>query len=647
MTYKRITGFTWVLTLIMVLLFALPQVPLYSAPISLRDSLVDAYESSIDEAAKFSILKQLSRASIQAGDYLSAIEYLDQEVEAYLEKKDSISWANAQYNLGMVYSIMRNFETATYHSSLALIYFERENYQREAGNTYVNLGYISNQLRQTKTAIGYYKRAEEIFTSIMSHGNLEASYLNIGILDDIASADVGGTGNRDVAQNHSGHSDKIALTAIRLNLGIIYGQSEDLVSAEKYLLSALQMAVELGSKSNEAIIRVHLGSVYLKNRKKDKEALSYLDTGLVYAQQLKLNDVMLEAYSQLAGWYIKKGKTALAYEYLNSYIHLKDSLYNEQYKQRLTHGISRSGIGARELQEERLLRQNLEQSLQIERNSNSKVALLGFALFTLLLLIVIFKKFYSRTKTYENLEEKNKLIELQKTELENLNATKDKFLSIIAHDLKNPFTSLLGFADLAYNEFDEISDAEKRSYLNIIRTSSQQIYSLLDNLLSWSRAQTGRIDFNPEKISLSELVENSIDVVQSSADNKQITLFKDFANEVVVSVDKNMIFTVLRNLLTNAIKFTPNGGSVTVNFNRVGSKAEIAVIDTGIGMSKEELSRLFRLDGNLKFPGTNNETGTGLGLILCQEFMLLHQSKIEVESVKGEGSRFSFMVDIE
>ena len=645
MTYKRITGYSWFFTLIMVLLFALPVSTVVSAPVSLRDSLVEAYGSSADEATKFSILKKLSRASIQEGDYLSAIDYLNQEIEVYIKKGDSISWANARYNLGMVYGIIRDFEKATYHSSLALIYFERGNFHREAGNTYINLGYISNQLRQTEAAIGYYKRAEEIFTSFMNQGNLEASYLNLGALSDKGIADAKSPANKDAVQNQFGQSDKIALIAIRTNLGNIYGHSNNLESAEKYLLSALRMTGETGDKSNEASIRVYLGSVYLK-KGKDKEALRYLDTGLAYARQLKQSDAMLEAYGQLASLYMKKGKSSLAYGYLNSYIQLKDSLYNEQYKQGITRGASRSGIGARELQEERFLRQNLEQALQMERNNNSKVALLGFALFILLLLIVIFRKYYSKTRTYDNLEEKNKLIELQKVELENLNTTKDKFLSIIAHDLKNPFTSLLGFADLAYNDFDEISDSEKRSYLNIIRTSSQQIYSLLDNLLSWSRAQAGRIDFNPEKVSLSELVENSIDVVQSSAENKQISLFKDFTNEVIVSVDKNMLFTVLRNLLTNAIKFTPNGGSVTVSCNRIGSKAQIVVADTGIGMSEDELSRLFKLDGNLKSPGTNSETGTGLGLILCQEFMHLHNSKIEAESVKGEGSRFSFIVDI-
>lgn len=243
------------------------------------------------------------------------------------------------------------------------------------------------------------------------------------------------------------------------------------------------------------------------------------------------------------------------------------------------------------------------------------------------------------------LQERAKAIEEQKNHLEQLIQTKDRFLSIIAHDLKNPFNSLLGFADLAYNDFDEITDNEKKSYLNVIRQSGQHIYALLDNLLSWSRAQSGRIDFYPEPVSLTEIIENAVELVRSSADNKQIALFSDFSRDVIVKADKNMLSTILRNLLTNAIKFTPNGGSVTVSSRINHKKVTVSVSDTGVGMNAEELERLFKLDGGLKTEGTANESGTGLGLILCQEFMSLHKSKIVVESTPGKGSTFSFSLD--
>lgn len=647
MIKKYLIGFKRSFTLFTVLMLILCSAPMAAFPETLRDSLVKEYERSTDEDYKFSLIKQLSRLSFQSGDYLAAIDYLNEESEIYLQKNDSVSWANAHYNLGMVYSILRSFDKATYHSSLALIFFEHGRFQREAGNTFINLGYISNELRQTETSIGYYKRAEDIFMSLSKHKDLEASYMNLGVLSDKSkeAESIDKEEEAEEVQSLALQSDLISLIAIRSSLGKILANTNDLVSAEKYLLNALQLTGELGDKSYESIIRIALGSVYFK-KGKTKEAQTSLEEGLSIAVEQKMSNAMLDAYAELAGVSMKLGKASQAYGYLNDYIQLKDSLYDEQSRKNLTKNFSQQGIGTRELQSERMLRQNLEQALEIERNNNSKVALIGFALFVLLLLAIIFRKYYSKTRTYDNLEDKNRLIEQQKHELEELITTKDRFLSIIAHDLKNPFTSLLGFADLAYNEFDEITDAEKRSYLNIIRISSQQIYSLLDNLLTWSRAQSGRIDFKPEKVSLSELVENSIDVVRSSAENKQITLFKDFNNEVNVQADKNMLFTVLRNLLTNAVKFTPSGGSVTVSYKRSGSRAEITVADTGVGMSEDELSRLFKLDGNLRTSGTNNETGTGLGLILCQEFMHLHHSEIKAESIPGEGSKFSFEIEI-
>lgn len=642
---QRITGIKRIVVIFMMLGLAIAPVQSFASVHSVTDSLVDMYEKSDNQQIRFEVLKKLSQISFESGDYLSAIDYISKESETYLSEGDSLSWANAQYNLGMIYSILRSFDKANFHSSLALIYFDRAGYKREAGNTFINLGFIYNELRENEAAIKYYERAESIFDSLSNHRDLEASYLNLGILRD-KSMNFGPL--RDGFERSQGfilQSNQVALIVIKTSLGKIFNSKNEILIAETYLSDALGHATAIGDKAYESIIRIGLGSVYLK-KGNNQDALASLEAGLEIARQLKLNNVVLDAYTELASLSMKMGKSDLAYGYLNSYIQLKDSIYNEQISAGLSRAHFQPGIGTRELQAERLLRQNLEQALEIERNNNSKIALVGISFFVLMLLIIIFRKYYSKTRTYDNLEEKNKLIEIQKSELENLIMTKDRFLSIIAHDLKNPFTSLLGFADLAYNEFDEITDAEKRSYLNIIRISSQQIYSLLDNLLTWSRAQSGRIDFKPEKVSLSELVENSIDVVRSSAENKQITLFKDFTKEVNVSADKNMLFTVLRNLLTNAVKFTPNGGSVTVSCNCNGNKAEIIVADTGVGMTQDEVSRLFKLDGNMKSSGTNNETGTGLGLILCQEFMNLHKSQIKAESVPGKGSKFSFTVDI-
>lgn len=609
------------------------------------DSLRLVLEKTEGPVQQAAVIKQLSMLALAEGDYPLAIEYLNREMELRVVTGDSVSWANAHYNLGMIFSMIRSFDKAIHHSLVALEYFDRSRLYNEVANTCINLGFVYNETRNPDLAYSYYERALKILNELSSKQGLEASYLNLGILSD-KSIDQGKERRKfDEAQGGVRKANNASLIVIYTSLGKLNLNKNDLIQAENYLNQALDLAIQMGDQQYEAVIKVALATVYFTSGKKP-DAYRLAESGLEMAKGLKIRNVMLEAYAELAKISMGLNQPVLAFSFLDQYSKLKDSIYNEQQAYLLSQAQARFEIGRKELDSERLLRENLEQALKLERNKKSKVALIGVVIFIVILLAFFFKRYYFKTKAVDNLEDKNKLIETQKTELEQLIQTKDRFLSIIAHDLKNPFTSLLGFADLAYNEFDEITDAEKRSYLGIIRQSSQHIYSLLDNLLTWSRAQSGRIDFKPEPVDLSEIVEASIDVVRSMADNKQISLYTDFTRDVIVKADKNMLFTVLRNLLSNAIKFTQNGGSVTVSCNCSGGKAAVSVTDTGIGMNEDELSRLFRIDGNLKNSGTNNETGTGLGLILCQEFMNIHKSKIQAMSTPGKGSTFSFTLEI-
>lgn len=609
------------------------------------DSLRLILENAVDPSVKSSVLKQLTRMSFESGDYTSASQYLKNEVELYLASGDSVSWSNAMYSLGMIYSITRNFESAAVQSKLALDFFERNRLFPQVANCCINLGYIYNELRKPDRAIEFYQRALIILEEIKNQQGMEASYLNLGVIGS-QRGDIGKT--RQVYEQSQGISQSLnvsSLISVYTNLGNLFLDKQDYVQAENYLNQAFDIATVNGNLQFVATAQISLGSVYFKTGRMP-DAYRSIEKGIELAKRLKLRSLVMDAYGELARVSMSLKQPVLAYNFLEIYSKYKDSLYNEQMALQMSSGESRFDVGRKELDSERLLRENLEQSLAMERNQNSKLALIAVLVLVIILLAFFFKRYYFKARSADNFEEKNKLIEDQKVELEQLIATKDRFLSIIAHDLKNPFTSLLGFADLAYTEFDEITDQEKRSYLGIIRQSSQNIYALLENLLTWSRAQSGRIDYNPEPVDLPEIVDFSIDVVRSSAENKQISLFTDFTKDVIVKADKNMLSTVLRNLLSNAIKFTPNGGSVTVSCSCTNGKASLSVADTGIGLELDELSRLFKIDGNLKNPGTNNETGTGLGLILCQEFMSIHKSKIIAESTPGKGSKFSFSLDV-
>ena len=226
--------------------------------------------------------------------------------------------------------------------------------------------------------------------------------------------------------------------------------------------------------------------------------------------------------------------------------------------------------------------------------------------------------------------------------LRELNAQKDKLFSIIAHDLLNPFNSIVGFSEVLMNQIMEKDYKGIDEYASIIKQSSQRILNLLMNLLEWSRAQTGTMHYKPANFDLVEMIKENIMLFEVVANQKTITINKVLPHEISVFADKPMIGTVLRNLINNAIKFTHQGGEINISAEKRATEILVSVGDNGIGISPERVEKLFRIAESDSTPGTNNEKGTGLGLILCKEFVENHGGKIWVESEEEKGSAFYF-----
>jgi len=234
-----------------------------------------------------------------------------------------------------------------------------------------------------------------------------------------------------------------------------------------------------------------------------------------------------------------------------------------------------------------------------------------------------------------------------------LNKTKDKFFSIIAHDLRNPYSSMIGFSELLLEDLETLTQEEIRDYLKIIRNSAKNSLNLLENLLAWSRLETGRMPFDPSRVELTEVVNEVINVLFSLAYRKKIEINNMIDSDVVVYADKNMLNTILNNLVMNAIKFTPINGEITIftGKNSIDAETErefvkISVADTGIGMEPSVCEKLFSMNKHASSPGTEKEQGTGLGLILSREMVERHGGTITAESSPGNGSVFSFMVPL-
>lgn len=222
------------------------------------------------------------------------------------------------------------------------------------------------------------------------------------------------------------------------------------------------------------------------------------------------------------------------------------------------------------------------------------------------------------------------------------NATKDKFFSIIAHDLRSPFNNIIGFSELLVENSNDYEAEEIEKFLSIINSSAKNTLAFLDNLLNWAKSQTGQISFKLEKVVLSSVIQKVIELLNPNAKNKNIVIHYSQSEEINVFADLNMIKTILRNLISNAIKFTNLNGIIEVTALQNDNCIEITVSDNGVGMDEETQNKLFRIETNETTMGTAKEKGSGLGLILCKEFVEMHGGKIWLESELGKGSVFRF-----
>ena len=247
----------------------------------------------------------------------------------------------------------------------------------------------------------------------------------------------------------------------------------------------------------------------------------------------------------------------------------------------------------------------------------------------------------ARVNTHLQIRFKNEQINEYAIKLEKLIATKDKFFSIIAHDLRNPFVGIENFTNilLKIGKFDPV---DMRNQLQTIHSTAQQGHELLENLLRWARSQTDSIEIDPEVFRLSDAVQNCCSLLQTQADNKKIKLLCDVSDEILIESDQDVLETIIRNLMSNAVKFTPASGTVSVKAIKTYEEIEISVSDSGVGIPKDVQKNLFRIDNKLQSQkGTAGEKGSGLGLILCNEFIEKLGGSIRVKSEVGKGTTFT------
>jgi signal transduction histidine kinase len=633
----------------------------YSASVAdskIGDSLIRRLDYVAEDTAKVNAYVAIAKHFLSANDD-SAFYYASKgkELAAKIGFLPGIS-ASA-HTMGLIYFDLGNEGKALEFFLLALRISEENKDKAGMAKGYNNVGLILSNQGMIDKAMDYYQKSLKVEEEIGNQKGIAQSCNNIGLL-------YGNKSDFPQALKYSMRSlkiyeqlgDKPGLARIYNNIGIIFRDRKDYASALEYYSKSLEIEEELGNKYgiaqssyNIAVIHQITGNITESNSLADKvlNLVTVEKDPYLVSKTASLKSENSE----------KSGDFKAALKYLKLSKAIDDSLSDAGMDQKIRDLESGYEIEKKQaqidlLEKDRLIQNKLLGWRNIERN----IMVGGF------LLIAVFAFFmfrYGRRNkrinallAYSNLEiswqkeelsSRNDQISQQRDELKNLNNAKDKFFSIIAHDLKSPFTGMLGFSEMLAEEYDSLTDEQRREFAEDIHSSIKMGLNLVENLLAWASIQTGKMEYKPGKIQLSQEVEKVVEMLKGIAIRKNISLDISIQPETYVDADLNMLHSIILNLVSNALKFTREGGNIRIEANslaEIPGKIKILVKDSGVGMTQQEIDKLFASDVHFSKKGTANENGTGLGLLLCREMVEKHGGYIGVDSAAGQGSTFSF-----
>ncbi len=584
-----------------------------------------------------------------------AIEYYFRSIKIRYETGNKIEIANSYQNIGLLYSNLGNVDKAKEYYQLALTIYKDNDDQRKLATTLTSLGNLEKDTKNFEEALSYYNRAMAYRKNIGEKKDIAASLNNLGIiygdLKQPGQAIKNFEGALKIRKEIGDASGEIATLN---DMGNFYEKIAN-AKAQSSFENAYQLAVKTDNTYYIGLCARKLAEELL-NQNQVKKAIDLLD--IAYNAGKKLNNAELQKRSHyvLFQYYKKIGDFEKALENYEKYTEFNDAQQNAQNTLKML-SINQN----LELEKKNDELKNIETEVELlrQRDELQQLALTKQKYFSIFFLIITFFAlvtgllFYSRYKIkkkhsimleqqYAIIEESNNRLKKSGADLTTLNATKDKFFTIIAHDIKNPLSSLLNLSQIIIEKFDTLKDNEIQEFNNMIYESASNLYNLLENLLNWARTNTNKIRFNPLPMKLLPVVNNVAIINKLTANQKNIEIRNEVPDDIEVYADLQMLTSILRNLVSNALKFTPEGGNITISAKDNYTMIDISVTDTGLGISPNDMEKLFRLDTHFSTRGTENESGTGLGLILVKEFVERNKGKVTMSSQPGKGSTFTF-----
>ncbi|MBN1988582.1 MAG: tetratricopeptide repeat protein [Bacteroidales bacterium] len=641
------------------------------------------------------LLDNLGRAYKHQGNYNQALENLEKALRLREEILDEQAKASTLNEAGNIYAEKGELAEALRRYLMALKIRQELELKPDIAKSLINIGITYRKLGASDRAIDYFANAHKIL--LQSNDPIEIAYvlLNLGnSYLDTKSYGKAIEAYQKAATERQKAGDLPGLAKVLVNQAQAYRLQNNQQAGIEVLKKAQSIAIQIKSEAILAEVLNETGNIYqsqgnvnnaLKSfaesekhyanagmqsgvalclRKQGEilaqtgskhDAENMLKRSLQIGEQIKSAPVRQYALYALYTFYNNIANADQALKYFRNYSALKDSLssieqlektFEARYVAELD--TKRTEIKIIEDEVESLQKESELKELQLERQRIFRLLLIIIIVLGAAMLTTLLFAYRQKRKNNNALSEKltiinetNDRLRESEQQLRLMVQTRDKLFSIIAHDLKNPFNALVGLTELLSIQSAELEREEIKEYSNLIHHSANKVLTLLENLLQWARSQTGKLNVNPTLLNLKEITNECIEFAALNANSKEVTLSQSINNNTFVYADKDTLATVIRNLLSNAIKFTPKGGLVSLQAISTANAVTINITDTGVGIAQENLDKLFRIDKSYTTEGTEKESGTGLGLIICKEFIERNAGTISVSSKLEQGTTFT------
>lgn len=634
----------------------------YTSSLKFNQKALEMVKLNGDERDIAQHLEYISTDQRVLGLYSSALENAKLALEVQRKYEDTYRISNLLLNISIIYLKLSSYDQSLTYALEFLSLHEESNDANRIASANNQVGRIFSRLERYEDAAEYHLR-----TLSLDATKVKSTY-RASALRSLAEIKLG-TNDYPAALEHANEAKRL-YKKIKDLRGVatadyitaeIYSNMGEFVKAVEHQQNALTLANKLDDKWAEARSLIHMGATLAKyNSGRARESL---DRGLELAKELKAKSLQLDAYRSLMTIERKNANLEKAIEHYDVVYKLVREIDSEEVDDRIaelrilqeteknerqienlkrTMLISKLELSKQSAELEVLNSKNTIAVLQIEKEQQKLFILVAITILIGLVLALVYMRYRFLKESQQYLNDRNTEVEKKNANLAELNLTKDRFFSIISHDLRTPIAAIVARADMLNEHYDQLNADKIKSYIAEIYTASDQTFGMLENLLSWAIIQLRNADPLREEFKALELCNNVIEQFSQAIDSKSLVIECNVNSTDSIYADINMISAVLRNLIANAIKFTPRNGRITISSEPIDTSLRLHVHDTGVGVGEEDQKNLFSLDKLVSHKGTDGESGTGFGLAMSKDLIQKNQGELAVNSILNEGSDFYF-----